>query len=140
VIVKLKLVAATPELERLIATAILTTSSGSKPSTIFNRLAHSRERVERLVDRIEVHHGSILDHNRLCWIIEATEGEVLDIYLRHRFFSFTKLEDSAWLVSGNLRTAVSYARQHRDNFGEALIKSLEEITPKICSKIRGESR
>ena len=137
---KLKLVAATPELERLIAAAILTTSSGSKPSAIFHRLSGTPERVERLVDRIEVHHGSILDHNRLCWIVEATESEVLDIYLRHRFFSFTRLEDSTWLMSANLRTAVSYSRQHHDAFGEALIKSLADVTPKICGKICGESR
>ena len=133
---KLELIAATPELERLIATAILTTSSGSRPSAIFHRLSEEPGRVERLVSRIEVHHGSILDHNRLCWTLEATEGEVLDIYLRHRFFSFTRVGGSRWLVSANLRTAASYARQHRDAFGDALIESLAEVAPTIHGKIQ----
>ena len=132
---KLELVAHTPGIETLIATAMLTTMSGSKPSAIFHRLAKDPKRVANLVDRIEVQHGSILDHNRLCWIMEATEGEVLDIILRHRFFSFTHLGDSKWLLSANLRTAVRYAQEYRDYFSEALINSLRDVAPTMYNNI-----
>ena len=137
---KLELFANTPDIETLIATAMLTTMSGSKPSAIFHRLEKDQERVARLAGRIEVQHGSILDHNRLCWLMEATEGEVLNIVLRHRFFTFTRLDDSKWLLSANLRTAISYALQHRDSFSEDLIESLRDVAPTIHRKICGMLR
>ena len=90
--------------------------------------------------RVEVHHGSILDHNRLCWVMEANDGEVLDILLSNRFFSFTRLDDSKWLLSSNLRTTISYAHEHRDSFSEALIDSLRDLVPSMHRKIRREKR
>ena len=135
---KLELIANTPDIEALIATAMLTTTSRSKPSDIFYRLAKDPERVVRLVSRVEVHHGSILDHNRLCWIMEGTDSDVLDVILRHRFFSFTRISDSKWLLSTNLRNAFSYANDNRDSFGKALIDSLKDVTPTIHLKIGKE--
>ena len=137
---KLELIANTPDIETLIATAMLATTSRSKPSDIFYRLAKDPESVAKLVSRVEVHHRSILDHNRLCWIMEGTEDEVLDIILRHRFFSFTRLSDSKWLLSTNLRNAFSYANDHRDSFGKILIDSLRDVTPTIHLKIGRELR
>ena len=137
---KLELVAHTPDIETLIATAMLTTTSVSNPSDILQMLKKKPARVSRLVGRVEVHHGSILDHNRLCWLMETSEGEVLNIVLRHRFFSFTRLGDSKWLLSANLRTAISYALQHRDSFSEDLIESLRDVAPTIHRKICGMLR
>ncbi len=137
---KLELIANTPDIETLIATAMLTTTSRLKPSDIFYRLAKDSERVVRLVSRVEVHHGSILDHNRLCWIMEGTESDVLDVILRHRFFSFTRISDSKWLLSTNLRNAFSYANDNRDSFGKALIDSLKDVAPTIHLKIGKELR
>lgn len=131
----LKLVAHTPGVEELIATAMLTTTSSSSPSTLFHSLSEDPARVDRLVGRLEVQHGSILEHNRLCWMAEASGGEVLDILLKNRFFSFTRLDDSKWLLSCNLRTAIEYARRSRDHFGEALLESLREVAPTIVSNI-----
>lgn len=54
---KLELVAYTHDVEVLIAAAMLTTSSSSKPSTIFHSLEKDLERMERLVGRIEVQNG-----------------------------------------------------------------------------------
>jgi len=137
---RLELVAHTPDVETLIATAMLTTTSVSNPSTIFHRLMKKPARVAGLVNRVEVQHGSILDHNRLCWMMEATESEVLDILLRNRFFSFTRLDDSKWLVSSNLRTAIRYAHEHRGSFGEALMVSLINIVPSMHLNIGRDGR
>lgn len=137
---KLELVAHTPHIETLIATAMLTTTSVSNPSDIFQMLKKNPARVSRLVGRVEVHHGSILDHNRLCWKMEATDGEILDILLRNRFFSFTRLGDSKWLLSSNLRTAIRYAYEHRDSFSEALMDSVRDIVPSMHCNIGREER
>lgn len=135
---KLELVAHTSDIETLIATAMLTTTSRSKPSSIFYSLEKKPKRVAKLVSRVEVQHGSILDHNRLCWVMGATEGEVLEILLRNRFFSFTRISDSKWLLSSNLRTAIRYAHEHSDSFSEALIESLRDIVPTMHRNIGRE--
>ena len=132
----LKLVAHNPGVEELIATAMLTTTSRSRPSTLFHSLSEDPARVDRLAGRLEVQHGSILDHNRFCWIAEASEGEVLDILLKNRFFSFTRLDDSKWLLSSNLRTAIRYAQGHKDQFGVALLESIRDVAPTIIRNIR----
>ena len=137
---KLELVAHTPNVEVLIATAMLTTTSGVKPSNLFHRLLQNRERVSRVVGRLEVQHGSILEHNRLCWVLEAAEDEVLDILLRCRFFSFTRLGESKWLMSANLRTVVEFAENRRDPFAEALVESIREVAPTVYRGLRRGKR
>ena len=137
---RLELVAHTSDVEALIATAMLTTTSVSDPSAIFHRLKNKPTRVAGLVNRVEVQHGSILDHNRLCWMMEATESEVLDILLMNRFFSFTRLGDSKWLVSSNLRTAIRYAHEHRDSFGEALLDSIRDLVPSLHLDVGRDGR
>jgi len=132
---RLKLVAHTPDVEALIATAMLTTTSGSGPSAIFRRLSRDPTRVARLVGRLEAQHGSILEHNRFCWILEAVEGEVLDILLKSRFFNFTRLDESRWMLSCNLRTAVECAQGSRDPFAEALVDSIRGAAPTIVSSM-----
>lgn len=131
----LKLVAHTPEIETIIATAMLTTTSGSRPSENFRRLSRDPARVAKLVGRLEVQHGSILEHNRFCWILEAAEGEVLNILLKSRFFNFTRLGESRWLLSCNLRTAVEYVQGSRDRFAEILINSIRGVAPTIISSM-----
>jgi len=137
---KLKFVAYTPNVETLIATAMLTTTSGAKPSNLFHRLLQNREKVSRVVGRLEVQHGSILEHNRLCWVLEAVEGEVLDILLRCRFFSFTRLGESKWLMSANLRTVVEFVESRRDPFAEELIEAIREVAPTVCRGLRRGKR
>lgn len=70
--------------------------------------------------------------------MEGTESDVLDVILRHRFFSFTRISDSKWLLSTNLRNAFSYANDNRDSFGKALIDSLKDVIPTIHLKIGKE--
>lgn len=136
---KLELVAHTPDIEVLIAAAMLTTTSKMEPSQIFHSLSKNPTRVARVLGRLEVQHGSVLDHNRLCWVLEATESEVLDILLRNRFFSFTRLDGTRWLLSSNLRTAIRYAQRHQDFFGEALVESIYKVAPTIKSKMKGKT-
>jgi hypothetical protein len=112
--VKLELLFHTPEVETMIATAMLTTTSGVRPSTLFNRLKNNPEKTKRAVRKLELQHGSILEHNSFTWSLEATEGEVLRIILENRFFTFTPISESKWLVSANLRTILEYAGKKRD--------------------------
>jgi len=138
---RLELVAHTTEIEAMIATAVLTTTSKSKPSALFRRLKKDPERVAKILGRIEVQHGSVLDHNRLCWRMEATDTEVLEVLLRHRFFSFTRLDGSNWLLSSNLRTAIRYAQENEgDPFSEALMGSIPRSLIAVLDKIGGNVR
>lgn len=134
---KLALVSCTPEVETLVATALLTTTSGAKPSALFHRLRGDQMRVREIVGMVETQHGSILEHNRLSWVLEANEGEVLKILLDSRFFNVLRLEDSKWLLSANLRTMVEYIRKMNNAFSKALEESLREVAPTLCSCIEG---
>jgi len=128
---RLELIAHTPHVETLIATAMLTTTSSLKPSALFNRLEKTPRRVEKLLNRMEIHHGSILEHNRFCWIMKATEREVLDLFLQNRFFSVSRLDESGWLLSCNLRTVIEYAQRVSNPLRESLIDSIRQVTPRI---------
>lgn len=127
---KLDLVYHAPNVETLIATAMLTTTSGAKPSTLYNRLKEKKERVADVVGRLEAQHGSTLEHNRLVWLLEAAEGEVLDLALRSRFLAITRLGDGRWLLSANLRTVVELARDD-DPIARSLADSIQEVAPNL---------
>ena len=127
---KLDLVYHTPDVETLIATAMLTTTSGAKPSTLYNRLKEKKERVADVVGRLEAQHGSTLEHNRLVWLLEAAEGEVLDLALRSRFIAITKLGDGRWLLSANLRTVLELAGDD-DPYARSLAESIQEVAPNL---------
>lgn len=136
---RLELVTHTTDIDTIIATAVLTTTSRSKPTTLFHRLKKDPERVADILSRIEVQHGSILDHSRLCWRMEATDREVLEILLKNRFFSFTRLDGSRWLLSSNFRTAIRYIQENEgDLFSKVLINSIPESLSTVFDKIRGK--
>jgi hypothetical protein len=136
---RLELVSHTTDINAIIATAVLTTTSKSNPTTLFRRLKENPERVARVLSRIEVQHGSILEHNRLCWRFEASDDEVLEILLKHRFLSFTRLDGSSWLVSSNFRTVVRYIQENDDRFSRALMASIPESLATVLDKIGGKS-
>lgn len=127
---KLDLIYHTPDVETLIATAMLTTTSGARPSTLYNRLREKKKRVAEVVGRLEAQHGSTLEHNRLVWLLDAAEGEVLEIALRSRFFTLTELGDDRWLLSANLRTVVELAVED-DPFAKSLAASIHEVAPNL---------
>jgi hypothetical protein len=127
---KLRLLASTPSVDALIATAMLTTTSGAAPSNLYHRLSANPGKVEEIVGRLEVQHGSIIEHNRLDWLLEAEEGEVLKVLLANRFFMFTRLGSNQWLVSANLRAVVEYAAEGGE-FAELLLESIKEKWPQV---------
>jgi hypothetical protein len=131
----LRLLASTPAVETIIATAMLTTTSGVAPSTLFHRLSTNPEKVAEVVERLEVQHGSILEHNRLNWFLEASEGEVLKILLTNRFFTFTRLSSNRWLVSANLRTVLE-SQAMGDDFHKLLLESISNVAPSIYTFAR----
>jgi len=129
--VKLELICHTPDVETLIATAMLTTTSGAQPSTLYERLKNNPEEAGTAVGRLELQHGSILEHNRFIWTLVATEGEALRIILENRFFTFTPIGECRWLVSANLRTILEYSDKMKDGFGAALVDSVRELAPSL---------
>ena len=133
---KLSLIAHSPNIEAMIATSMLTTTSGVLPSTIYNRIKANPEKVHEVVGRIEVQHGNILEHNRLVWRLDATREEVLGILLRSKFFDITDVGDGAWALSCDLRTIVEYHQEKKDEFSELLVESIKDVTPQIYSYIR----
>ncbi len=80
--------------------------------------------------RLEVQHGSILEHNRLDWLLEAEEGEVLKILLANKFFILTRLGSNKWLVSANLRTILEYQTEG-DEFSTLLLESIRDVAPSV---------
>jgi hypothetical protein len=137
---KLRLVSSTPCAEALIAAAVLTTTSGAQPSVLFDRMASRPERVREIIQRIEVQHGSVLEHNRFTWVAEADDSEALGVLLRNRFFSFTRIGGERWLVSGNLRSVYEYAERRRDDFGDQMLESIREAAPTVHGLIWGKRR
>lgn len=127
---KLRLLASTPNVDALIATAMLTTTSGATPSSLYNRLSANPTKVSEILGRLEVQHGSILEHNKLDWLLEASESEVLKILLANRFFAFTRLGSNQWLVSANLRAVVEYASEGGE-FTELLLESIKVRWPQV---------
>lgn len=133
---ELQLVAHSTDFETIIATSMLTTTSGALPSILFDRLLSNPEKAQDIVSRVEVQHGNILEHNRLVWRLIANDEEVLDILLRSKFFNITKYDDGVWILSSNLRALVEYHKVYRDNFSEKLVQSISEITPQLNKFIR----
>ncbi len=137
---KLELVAQTPNVETMIATSMLTTTSGAKPSTLYDRLLCKPEKVREVVGRAEVQHGNILEHNRLVWMLEATGDEVLEATLHTRFLTFTRLGETRWLVSGNLRAVVEYAQQRKTPLTDALAASVKDVAPDVHGFLEEKKR
>ena len=127
---KLRLLASTPNVDILIATSMLTTTSGAAPSSLYHRLSVNPAKVTDIVGRLEVQHGSILEHNRLDWLLEAGEDEVLKVLLANRFFTFTRLASSRWLVSANLRAVVEYQAEGGE-FADLLLDSIKDRWPQV---------
>ena len=135
---KLRLLVSTPAVETLIATAMLTTTSGASPSSLFHRLSANQAKVAEIVGKIEVQHGSILEHNRLNWFLEAEEGEILTILLVNKFFNVTRLGSDRWLLSANLRTVLEY-QVEGDEFSGLLMASIENLVPSIYASGRNKA-
>ncbi|HIH88370.1 TPA: hypothetical protein HA344_04065 [Candidatus Bathyarchaeota archaeon] len=127
---KLRLLASTPSVDALIATAMLTTTSGAAPSNLYHRLSANPVKVAEIVGRLEVQHGSIIEHNRLDWLLEAEESDVLKVLISNRFFTFTRLGSNQWLVSANLRAVVEYTAEGGE-FAELLLESIKEKWPQV---------
>lgn len=128
---KIELVAHTPGVEAMVATSMLTTTSGSLPSTIHGRLVGSPDEVGEVVGRLEVQHGNVLEHNRLVWVVEATRDEVLEAMLDTRFLYFTRLGDDRWLMSGSLRAVVEYVQSKDSAFTRELADSVKDVVPMV---------
>ena len=134
---RLELVAFTPDLERLIATAMLTTTSGAGPSTLFRGLGGKPDRVAEVVGGLESQHGSVLEHNRLVWLLEASGEEVLELLLGSHFLQVSKLSGGMWLLSGNLRSVLELAEHGGGEIVDALVRSIGEVAPTLCGLIAG---
>lgn len=128
---KLKLITHSPNVEAVVATSMLTTTSGAQPSVLYERLLNKPEKVKEIVSRIEVQHGNILEHNRFIWELEASVNEVLEIFLYSCFFKVTKLGDQRWIISANLRTIIEYSHDHSNAFIKMILDSVNEAAPQI---------
>jgi len=77
-----------------------------------------------------VQHGSILEHNRLDWLLEAGESEVLKILLANKFFTLTRLVSNEWLMSANLRTVLE-CQTEKNDFSKLLLESIKNVAPSV---------
>jgi hypothetical protein len=132
---KLHLVSHSPDIETMIATSMLTTTSGAMPSTLFDRLKAKPEKVEDIVGRVEVQHGNTLEHNRLVWLLEASRNEVLGVMLKTKFLNFTE-NGVKWVVSGNLRSIIELHQSEPTEFTKALVETVKVASPRIYEFIR----
>ena len=137
---KLRLIAQSHNIETMIAVSMLTTTSGAMPSTLYNRLLAKPAKVQEIIGRVEVQHGTILEHNRLVWRLEATRDEILTLALRSKFFNISESENDIWVLSGNLRALVEYQKTYHDDLSEQLVESIREAVPNIYGFIRRNNR
>ena len=134
---RLKLLAHTPDVETLIAVSMLTTTSGAKPSTLYQRLKAKPGKVSEVVGRAETQHGNILEHNRFTWLVEASEPEVLAVLENSRFINTTRLGGGRWVLSCNLRAAVEYSKLHGDEFSRLVAESIVGVEPGLRRFFKG---
>lgn len=134
---KLELMSFTPHLEEIIATAVLTTTTGSAPSKIIQRLSKNPEKIKQVLEGLQLQHGSVLEHNRINWLMEASSSEVLDLLLVSRFLRATKLRDEFWLLSANLRTVVEVVTSERGPLRDALLDSMKVFAPTMFRCLGG---
>jgi len=137
---RLRLLAHTPDVEELIATAALTTASRRTPHEIYERLRERADKVEKVLRGIILKHGTVLEHNRLVFLAEADEREMLSTLLANRFFEATRLGEGRWLLSCSLRTALSVLMSDADvpeGLREGLSEALGEVAPTIWRRVSG---
>ena len=127
----------TPDLERLVATAMLTTTSGAGPSALFRGLGGRPGRVAEVVGGLESQHGSVLEHNRLVWLLEASGEDVLGLLLGSRFLQITRLGGGKWLLSGNLRSVLEIDERGGGEIADALVRSIGELAPTLHRCLTG---
>ena len=137
---EMRLLATTPDAELLIAVAMLTTSSDEAPADIYVALKGDERRVHKLLKRLVLKHGSVLEHNRLVFLAEAEEGEVLALLLAHSFFEVSRLGERRWLLSCNLRTVLEVLMEEGgerppEGAQEALITTLKQVAPRLHQKV-----
>ena len=128
---RLTLIAYTPNAEVIIAAAMLTTTSSVEPSTIYEKLSSDPDKVREIISRLEVQHSSVLEHNRMVWLLEVKDETVLDTLLKTKFFNFTRLGDDNWLMSANLRAVLEYS-ECESELGDSLLDSIITIMPSVC--------
>jgi hypothetical protein len=133
---RITLVTHTSDVEVMVATSMLTTTSGAQPSTLHERLQAKPEKVKEVAGRLEVQHGNVLEHNRFIWVVEATRDQVMEVMLDTRYLTLTKLGDDRWLMSSNLRTVAEYAHKKNTEFTKKLVESVKEAAPTIHGYIR----
>jgi len=134
---ELKLIYHTPKVEELLATAVLTTCSKRGPISHFKRFSAKPDRVRKILKRVILKHGSVLEHNRFLWIVHARDDEILNLSVRHRFIEFSKLGGDAWLMSCNLRTMLEVIQSERGAVAEAMLDALKRASPTIYGRVVG---
>ena len=97
-----------------------------------------KERVQKILKGIILKHGTVLEHNRLVFLAEADEHEILTTLLANRFFEVTKLGERTWLISCSLRIALSVLMDNPDvpeGLREGLSEALKEVAPTIWGRV-----
>jgi len=135
---KLQLIGFTPHLEEIVATAVLTTTAGNTPSRVFKNISSNSGPSKRLIARLQLQHGSVFEHNRVNWLLEATDEEVLNLLLKSKFFNLTKLDTGLWLLSANLRTIIEYTRAEKGPMRDVLLGSMKRFAPSMLSRLEEE--
>ena len=135
---RLRLLYHTPKVEQVIATAVLTTCSKRGPISHFERLSEKPEKVKKVIRGLVLKHGSVLEHNRFIWLVEAGDGEILNLAMRHRFLEFSKLGEGVWLMSCNMRTMLEVIESERGEVVEAMLEALKKSSPTIYGRVAHE--
>ncbi len=132
---RLRLLYHTPKVEEVIATAVLTTCSKRGPISHFERLSEKSEKVKKIIRGLILKHGSLLEHNRFIWLVEAGYDEVLDLSVKHRFLEFSKLGEGVWLMSCNVRTMLEMLESERGEVVKAVLEALKRSSPTIYGRV-----
>ena len=117
----------------------MTTTMKSAPSRVFGNLLRNPERVKGLIERLPLQHKSVLEHNRVNWLLEASDRDVIDILLWSKFFDLTRLGGGLWLLSTNLKEIVRFIVSEEGPTRDALLNSMKTFAPNMFNRLREES-
>lgn len=129
-----ELVSRYPSLARTCAAAMRSCYSSWPAHALFlDTGAFPEPDVNRMLRKaIELGHMDVFEHGFLTWIVEASEREMLNALMEHRFLYVSRLGEGRWLVTATLRSLLD-TRGTSDPVLRELQGSLEEVAPWISS-------
>jgi len=133
---KVKLIACTPNLD-LIAGAVTRGCQSRKSAANLLESGEEEKLRKALKTSVERGHYSVLEHNRVLWLVEDVhEHEILRQSAAHKFLEVSKISDSDWILSANLRTLIELVGSEKNELVDKLAESMRGVSNIFAELVR----